>query len=307
MSKILITGTSAPQASAEANERSLSFSKVLSIVLSQQGHTVVQQIPDVSWTLNDLDEYDCVLVGISPLTSLSANYVYGALSVIDVLRDTGRLRLFFDAPDPTKIYASIRAIIKNPENLTKPFYSYRRGYNTILSHNVRTNLLDVISMLLNEQWPVTLYPRLPWTDHAIVQKQLPSGAHDSIVGVNFDSYLISNQTVLDIEKRNKWVVDNHSDRWTKSTIATLSFPTVPMKWNKAWSDAQVFNQISYGIGAILSPSQYGTWWSYRLIQCLNAQTPVVTDWRESGAIGPHWMHLAAFIEDMEQGERDELA
>ena len=102
MSKILITGTSAPQASAEANERSLSFSKVLSIVLSQQGHTVVQQIPDVSWTLNDLDEYDCVLVGISPLTSLSANYVYGALSVIDVLRDTGRLRLFFDAPDPDR-------------------------------------------------------------------------------------------------------------------------------------------------------------------------------------------------------------
>lgn len=307
MSKILITGMSAPHASMEANKRSLSFAGVISAVLSQQGHDVTQVDPEVSWTTQDLEQYDSVLVGLSPLTSLSANRVYGALSVIDVFLESKKLFFFIDAPEPAKITFSLRAMAKNPNNMTKSFYSYRKGYSHASQPNVLSNLIDVVDYLLNESWPVTLYPSLPWTSSEKVANQLPQGA--TLKGVNLDSYLLTNQDILEIDERDKkWAVDNYLTTWAKSTISTLSFSTVPMKWHKGWSDAEVQSQISRCIGALIGPYPVGgTWWSYRMIQCLNSLTPVATDWKESGVLGKEWLHLAASIEEMTKEERYQLA
>lgn len=308
MSKILITGMSAPHASVDANRRSLSFAGVLLHVLEQQGHDVLQMDPEVSWNTKDFEEYDVVLVGISPLTSLSANRVYGALSVIDVLLESPKLRLFIDAPEPTRITASLRAMMKTPDNMTKPFYSYRKGFAHASQPSVLENLLDVVEFLLSEKWPITLYPSLPWQDKISVTSQLPDGAQDSLVGINLDSYLLSNQDTLDVERRDKWVVDSFSTSWVKSTVATLDNPTVPMKWNKGWTDDQVFDQITRGIGALVTPHVVGgTWWSYRMIQCMNACTPIATEWKESGSLGDEWMYLASRIESLSLEERTAFA
>jgi hypothetical protein len=308
MSKILITGMSASHASEKANSRSLSFAGVMKLVLEQQGHEVIQENPEVSWNLNDLEQYDSVLVGISPITSLSANHVYGALSVVDVLLDSPKLRLFIDAPEPGKITASLRAMVKTPDNLTKPFYSYRRGFSHASQPNMLNNLIEVIEDLLNKPWPITLYPSLSWTDETEhVANFLPEGARDSLKAINLDAYLISTQEMLDIERRDKWVVENYSTKWVKSTASTLSTPTVPMKWNKSWSDSQVYAQISSGIGALIPPYPSSTWWSYRYIQCMNAATPIATYWKESHLLGSSWTHLASSIESMSQEERLALA
>jgi hypothetical protein len=308
MSKILITGMSASHSSEKANLRSLSFAGVMKLVLEQQGHEVIQENPEVSWNTKDLEQYDSVLVGISPLTSLSANHVYGALSVIDVLLDSPKLHLFIDAPEPAKITASLRAMVKTPDNLTKPFYSYRKGFSSATQPNMLENLLDVIDRLLNKQWPTTLYPSLPWTDEIKhVADCLPEGADNSLVGINLDSYLISTQDMIEIERRDKWVVENYSTKWVKSTTSTLTHPTVPMKWNKAWTDEQVSTQISSGLGALIPPYSSSTWWSYRYIQCMNNLTPIATDWKESQLIGSSWTHLASSIESMSQEERIRLA
>jgi hypothetical protein len=307
MSKILITGMSAPHASSEANRRSLSFAGTIKLVLEGQGHIVDQIDPEVSWNTKDLDVYDNVLVGISPLTSLSANRIYGALSVIDVLLESDKLLLFFDAADPIRITSSIRAMVKTPDNLTKPFYSYRKGYNNASQPNMLQNLIDVVEHLANEKWPITLFPSLPWTNLDKVAAQLPSNASDNLLPINLDSYLISTQDVLDVDRREKWVVENYATSWVKSTTATLQAPTVPMKWHKGWTDAQVHEQISKGIGALISPHSQGTWWSYRFAQCLSALTPIATDWRESGLLGSDWSYLASKIEGMTQEERNTLA
>lgn len=308
MSKILITGMSASHASKSTNLRSLSFAGVIKLVLEQQGHEVIQENPEVSWNLKDLEQYDSVLVGLSPITSLSANHVYGALSVIDVLLDSPKLRLFIDAPEPGKITASLRAMVKTPDNLTKPFYSYRKGFSHASQPNMLNNLIEVIESLLTEPWPITLYPSLPWTDEiAHVANFLPEGASKSLKAVNLDSYLISTQELIETERRDKWVVENYSTKWIKSTASTLSNPTVPMKWNKSWSDAQVYSQISAGIGALIPPYSSGTWWSYRYIQCMNASTPIATDWKESQFLGQSWTHLASSIESMSPEDRATLA
>ena len=305
MSKILITGMTSSHTSENANMRSLSFAGVLSHVLTVNGHEVTQDQPSVSWNLNDLAGYDAILVGISPITSLSSNYMYGALSVIDVLLDDPRLKLFIDSPEPTRITSSLRAISKTPDNLTKPFYSYRKGFSQAVVPQMADSLMEVIDHLLENVWPETLYPALPWDSKQRVLDQLPSGAN--LVSTNFDSYYISTQETIDIEKREKWVVDNFATSWSKATAATLQHPTVPMKWNKGWSDLQVADQIAAGIGALVSPNPSGTWWTYRYIQAMNMHTPVATDWKESGIIDESWMYLASRIEDMSVEDRHELS
>lgn len=306
MSKILITGMTSSHTSESANARSLSYAGVLSHVLKQNGHEVIQEQPNVGWTREDLAQYDAVLVGISPLTSLSSNYVYGALSVIDVLLEDSKLKLFIDAPEPTRITSSLKAIAKTPDNLTKPFYSYRKGFAHATVPSVAENLLDIVDLLLNEDWPTTLYPALPWDSRERVLKQLPRGADKGLVATNFDSYLISTQDTIDVEKRDKWVVDSYATNWVKYTADTLNHAVIPMKWNKGWDDAQVENQIASAIGALISPNPSGTWWTYRYIQSMNMKTPVATDWRESD-IDISWIYLASRIEDMSPEDRHELS
>jgi hypothetical protein len=81
-----------------------------------------------------------------------------------------------------------------------------------------------------------------------------------------------------------------------------------MKWNKGWGDEQVMLQISRSIGAIISPDQKdGTWWSYRYIQAMNSNTPVVTDWTESQNLSADWSVLASAIDSMSEEKRDLLA
>jgi len=308
MSKILITGMSAPHASVEANKRSLSFAGLIKEVLTQNGHEVVQDDPEVSWNLQDLDQYDVVLVGLSPLTSLSANRVYGALNLLDLLKGSDKLKLFIDAPEPTRITASLRAVSKTPDNLTKPFYSYRKGYSYAVVPGMANNLLGVVNDLLNDTWPTTFYPALPWAGTGKIISQLPAGAAESLRPINLDSYILTPQDTFEIERRDKWVVENYNTSWTKETTNMLALQSVPMKWHKGWSDEQVFAQIASGIGSLISPYQTGgTWWTYRLIQSLNASTPVATDWRESQAIGDSWTYLASHIETFSLDARVELA
>jgi hypothetical protein len=70
----------------------------------------------------------------------------------------------------------------------------------------------------------------------------------------------------------------------------------------------VFEQISRSIGAIISPDKKdGTYWSYRYIQAMNSNTPVFTDWKESGSLGDAWNILATHIESMSQEKRDLIA
>lgn len=306
MSNILITGMSSPHTSMSANVRSLSFAGCVTLVLTLQGHSVTQADPDVKWKKEDLDNYDVVLVGLSPLTSLSANKVYGALNVISILKGSDKLRIFIDAPEPAKITASLRAISKTPDNLTKSFYSNRRGFDVASQSAVKKRLLKVVEDLLAAEWPVTIYPSLPWGSIDSIATQLPDLVGNSLQEVNLDSYFIQEPISVD-ERRDKWVVETYSTKWVDSAIAMLESPTVPMKWNKGWTDTQVLSQIAGSMGALISPYKGGTWWSYRLIQCLNTLTPIATDWKESRLLGEPWSHLASYIESASPEERAVLA
>jgi hypothetical protein len=304
MSKVFLTGMSAPQASSSSNKKSLTFAGVLDKVLTSAGHEVTWASPSVYMTKESLDKFDAVLVGISPLTSVGANRVYGALSVINALKDTDKLTLFVDTPTPSQIEVSLRAVITNPETLTKSFFSYRKEYsNVIADKDLLNSVLSGAKYLYENDWATTLYPKLPWKSDI----KLAFNAKTNLVGVNLDSHIIL-ETDVESDRRPKWAIDNLTTTWAKSTTAALSLPNSLMKWNKGWTDEQVAEQILRSIGAIVSPDKRdGTYWSYRYIQAINSNTPVVTDWKESHLIGDAWNILATNIESMSQEKRDLVA
>lgn len=306
MSKIFITGMSAPQVSPNANSRALSFAGVLNTVLTDAGHDVTWSDPSVHMTDELLNQYDSVLVGVAPLTSVGSNRAYGALHVINKMWESGKLTLFVDSPNSSQIEVSIRAISKNHDNLTKAFYSYRKEYDFVVSDlSARSSVLMGIERLLTDDWVGTIYPALPWKYEN--QIKLPTNAKVNLQSINLDSYLL-NDVSVNKDRREKWVVDSPNSPWAKDTVKTISLPHSPMKWNKGWSDEQVFEQIGRSIGVLISPDKKdGTWWNYRYVQALNSETPIVTDWKESSRIGEAWGLLASNIDSMSQPKRDLIA
>jgi hypothetical protein len=310
MGKILLTGMSAPQASAKANKTSTSFAAVINEALVSAGHSVVWSDPHIALTKESIDDFDSVLVGISPLNSLGANRAYGALSTISSVLEhsPSKLNLFIDAPNVSQIDVSLRAVSTNPELLVKSFYSYRKDYSIVKSDkNLQKKLMSVVETLLNNKWPTTLYPSLPWKTDDSVASKLPSGAASSLAGISLDSFLLE-APVPSYEIIDKWCLDNPQSKWTKSTVSMLGLPCVPMKITKGSTDLDVEAQISRSIGVLISPDKkQDTWWSYRYIQALNKLTPIATNWKESQTLDSSWAVLAATIESSSPKERLSIA
>lgn len=309
MAKILITGMSAPQCSAKAHSRSLSFAGVLNDVLTNMGHDVTWEDPELSSIDIAFRQYDAVLVGLTPITSLSANRAYGALSIIDTLWSTDKLFLFIDAPTVSQIGVSLKATLTSPDNLVKDFFSYRKGYHEVKSSPaLQSRLLSAIDKLLSEDWPPTFYSALPWSSNEAVYDSLPSTVGDCLIPVYVDTFLLSESDTQPTQTANKWVFDVPTPHWTKKQLKMVRFPGSPMRMTKGDTDSDISHQISRAVGSLISPDKrQGTWWTYRYAQSLNAGVPVVTEWTESASLGPSWSVLAASVEELTQDQRFELA
>lgn len=311
MAKVLLTGMSAPQASLNANNRSMGFAGLIGSGLNSFGDEVVWSDPSISFSPSDVENYDAVLVGLSPVTSLGANRVYGALNVIDVVWKTSpeKLTLFIDAPNVSQIEVSLRAVLSNPENFTKEFYSYRKNYLKVASdEQLQKRLLSVVENLVSKPWPTTIYPKLPWMNDVSVVSKLPAGAANSFYGVNLDSIALVDSPTTPSEGVHKWSSDNVNSSWVKTTSNTLSFPCFPMKVTKTSTDDDVSEQISRSVGVLIAPDKkQNTWWTYRYIQAMNTLTPIATNWEETHELDSSWAILAAGIESAGLQSRTTIA
>jgi hypothetical protein len=310
MSNILLTGMTGPQASVRLGDRNTTFAGLIRTALEEQGHTVTWTPASVEWDAEHLSQYDTVLVGVAPVTSLSANYAYGALAVLHRLWDDPRLRLFIDAPDVRQIQTSLQAAVSNEHSLFKPFYKARREYQVVSdSAEFMTYVWGACRALLAEQWPVTLYPELPWNNLVSeLEKVLPEGARGRLEPLNLDSLIRVDSAEVAAPTDHRWVVDAFQTQWAKSNISTLTVPAAPMKWHKGWTDLQVRWQLTAAVGALISPQKTGgTWWSPYYIQALKLGVPVATYWQDSVRLGQPWSLLAASIEVLDAEARQGLA
>jgi hypothetical protein len=307
--KILITGTTAQQYSSSIAGRSLTFAGALAQALEKTGYTVSFSEPSLNWSARDLKEYKKVLIGISPPLSVTANSAYGALTTIKTLEGRDNLMTFIDAPEPWKIFANFRAIEKNSQTLFKDFYSKRKGYIQVTSNSeIRKHIVDAVMSLNNDPWATTLYPCLPWAEDASKFSGVPENASSSMIGINLDSFHVTENANFNSSRVKRWIIDNDKTRWAKSALDGLSTPAMSIRETKARTSSDLFDVLNSSMGAIIGPhGDKMTWWSQMYVHALNAGTPIATDWRESSKIGNAWDHLASGIEEMSEIDRYELS
>jgi len=307
--KILLTGMASSHVSPKAHSTNFGFFAALNDSLLIDGHEVIWAPSSISLSAEDLDIYDAVFVGIVPPTSVSANKAYGALNVIQKLFYSKKLFLVVDSPQCWMIEHSLALVVKQPEKLVSSFYNKRSEYSVASSPDTLGRLADACEKLLNEKWPTTIYPNLPWKTDLSVSQLLPKGASESLIGLNLDSFYINTFLPEPNLDQLNWVTTESNGSWSTALSRTIRHSIAPARASKADTNEKVSETISNAIGVLIAPQRRkgGTWWSFAYVQALNELVPIATEWRESSKIGKSWNVLASEIEDMTPIDRYFLA
>lgn len=307
--KILVTGSTSPQASMKTANRVPTFAALMVHFLMSEGHEVDFVEPSLVFDEAALSAYDRVFVGIAPPTSLSANRIYPAFAMGNRALNLGNLILFVDAPEPYKIHSSLKSCHLNVSDLQKDFYRMRRNYYDFVgSPSLQSEVYDFISYLYLETWPKLIFPSFPWSSVDPVRKALPNAGE--IVSANFDSNIISlDRLSPDLDKeRLYWTCDAPKTRWAQRLAKTLEFPVTSTRHRRWDSEEVTLSNMRDAVGTIVSLHRSdAVWWSPAVAQSLSVGVPVVTDWRYSQMLGPEWSYLASSVESMSNSERFELA
>lgn len=305
---ILLTGSTAAHVSQKKNEKTRTFHGDLNKAFNYSHHRVTWIEPSVSMSREYIADFDYVVVGLAPPTSTAAHRIYGSLSVIKHAWEEGNLVLVIDAPEPRRIWTGLKAINNNPDSLLKDFYSKRSEYRKATKPEVFDRINSAVELLVNSEWPTTLFPTLPWMSFSSVSYYIPRTSEESLVGLNFDSSMIGEDDSLLPEKSPRfWASDYYNSAWTKKQEDLIGLPVVPLRTSRWEGDADAVGRLTESIGCLISTHRSGDpWWSPAIAQAFYAGVPVVTDWTLSSILGNSWRMLPAAVEGLTQGERHEL-
>lgn len=309
--KILFTGMASGHTNAEVHNGNLGFFGVLGNVISNNlGHEIEWRSPSVLWTIQDLEKYDQIFVGVVPPTSLGANKVYGALHLINLLNKDPRLTLVLDNPQLWQFKTSFAAVARDPKSLVSKFYAKRSEYTLVKdSEDILASFAQISERMAAGKWAKTIYPALPWKLNADVASAL--GIHDlsCLYSINLDAHLVDAVPQFPVARSSNWLLDNSTTSWSRSVVRTIHRDVELMRSTKKETDSDIFDKMKTSLGSMLSPQDrgVGTWWSYRYIQSLNSGAPIVTNWRETIDLSDSWGFLAYQVEEMSEPRRQELA
>jgi hypothetical protein len=280
--------------------------------LHDGGADVTISEPSIYTTKEQLAEYDSVIVGIAPPTSIAANKIYPAFALASRAKEVGNLSLFIDAPEPYKLQSSLKSCYLNMSDLQKDFYSRRKSYSELVSNqNLRQEVLGFISYLYTEKWPKTFYPSLPWSQNNFISQHLSGTDETNLVPVSLDSYLLKSPYVVKEFNISKpyWTCDSPKTDWAIKTISSLIYDVVPTRVNRWEEEEDTLLRIKRSIGTLISVYRSGDpWWSPVLAQSLSCGVPAITEWRLSGDFGwGEWRYLASDVETMDESERFRLS
>jgi hypothetical protein len=305
--KVLLTGSTANHVSQNKNSRSMTFTSQLHDALRAGKHEVSWVEPSVAMTSEYLSEFDSVIVGIAPPTSTSAHRIYGSLSIINHSWKIGNLRILIDAPDPRKIWAGLSSVDRNPDDLIKDFYSKRKEYKKLQDKEVFDRISESVSMLLNNNWPKTIYPCLPWMSSVSVMAYIPTTNKLNLAGFCFDRKIVEGSEKPVSESPEYWLSDYRNSPWSKQQERLVELPVVPEKISKWEKDSDTAIRMTKAIGCLVSIHRSGDpWWSPAIPLSLSNGTPVASDWLLTSMLGDSWRALPCNIEQMDRDERYDL-
>lgn len=303
--KILFTGTASSHCKAPSN---VTFFGLLSKAVSEFSE-VVWAAPKLSWTEKDLEEFDVIIFGLTPPTSLSANKIYGAMHLLGMMYNSPKLRIVVDSQQMWQYKNSVEAIKRDVNTLFSPFFSKKYGYFEAKADSGRKYIELASTKLKSESTPVIYYPALPWSSNDRVSSTLGFASANKIKGLNLDSLLLLPEPYSEGGRSNFWSVEDTKRSWYTELKPTLTFSETDVRSSKSLDDKSAASIIRSSAGLIVPPQERktGTWWSYRYVQALNSHTPVATLWQESRSLDHSWAYLPYQIEEMSESQRGELA
>lgn len=308
--KVLVTGSTAQQASKLHAERTPTFANLLVRTFQSAGVDAAHMDPNINWDEDFLKEFDLIVVGIAPTTSISANKIYPAFITAEKARKLGNLSLMIDAPESFKIPPSLKAW-SDSDTTFKSFYDRRKNYFDVAEDsNLRAQVESFVAYLNQEEWPTTFYPTFPWSTKEHLVKNLPSLREENLVGVSVDSYvLLQPQKVKNLysTEEDYWTCDSMKP-YGEDQAKKLIKKVVPLKATAWEPEKDTLVRIRESLGTLVATYRNNeSWWSPALSQSLSQGIPVCHDWKMTGYLGEEWSHLATTIETMTVTDRDELA
>jgi hypothetical protein len=294
--KILFTGMASSHCVAGEN---VGFFNTIAKAFQDRAE-IVWETPKVSWEKPYLESFDLIFFGFIPPTALSANKIYGAMHLLGLMFESPKLRLVVDGQQIWQYKNSIEYIKRDVSKLFSDFYSKRAESSLVKDPLNRKNIELASELFGSSKWPITYYPRLPWTSHERAIESLGFGSADSFAGVNLDSLLINPEPQSASGRENFWSAENEKSLWLNKLSRSIRYPIVSVKSAKRLSDMDAIATMRRSVGLIIPPQDrgLGSWWSYRHIQALNSGTPVVTDWVDTSSFHDSWSKLAYQIEDI---------
>ena len=306
--KVLITGSTASQTTLGKP----TFANFLyeSLIHADADVRFVSK-PSVSMSMEELEHYDKVVVGIAPPTSVTAYKVYPAFAIAYRAWKLGNLETFIDAPEPHKLQASINSCRSGKSDLTKDFFSRRKNYSDFVSSNELQNEVNgFIAFLHSRKWPTTYYPAFPWSEDGLVYQDSLVMGNSSLVPMNPDSWLFARNYISteNATRSDYWTADTTNTVWLRNLKKHLTQKVVPAQSKRSDTEQDVIDRVRGSIGSLISVYRQGQpWWSPLLAQSLSMDVPVITDWRHTSSLGPEWSYLATSVEEMSHTDRYELA
>jgi hypothetical protein len=309
--KILVTGSTANHCSKKSNERVPTFTGQLVFELEQAGHDVTWTEPSFSMDTSYLNSFDSIVVGMSPALSVTSRWLYPALSVFDYANKLNKVTILLDSPEPQKVWAGIRAIANNSNDLVKNFYVNRKEYDLAIETKNFSRLSETITYLYNYTWPSVIYPSFPWRERSKIHSQIPGVLDlEKTTPLCFDRNVLEiNVGKMDKQDSSIWSIDYPKTKWSQGISKLVKNEIVPIRDHYWQTNKEALTKIDNSIGVMISPygKENDSWWSVMLSQSLLVGTPVVTDWKSSSVLGDEWSLLAASVEDMDVSQRYNLS
>lgn len=293
--RVLITGSTAQQASSESHRRSANFTGLIRDELrADERNEVHWREPSVTWDDDFLGGFDHVIVGVAPPQAMGANRIYGALSVVERMWGDKRLTLVADSPDPNLITRGLRTTLGNWESFTKPFFAYRKEYELATEPRHNARLMMSAIRLSTRKWPRTVVPGTPWTNAETVEAALPPGARGMVRTANLDHQLLTrfkDPSAGHDWRIREWAYEKSPDRKWLVGLA-LGLPVRELKPNhRVETDTAHAQQLRESVGLLIAPHRGQAWWTPKIAMALAQLTPVFTDWRQSRLVGAEWAGL----------------
>lgn len=305
--RLLLTGMTSQQVNPDTHLKRVNFSGLLRDILRGTDDEVYWSEPSVAWDDDYLKQFDHVVVGLAPISSLGANRVYGALSVIALLWRSDKLSLLVDAPDPGKIDTSLQAVVDHPQHLVKEFFSYRKEYRLACERETLDRLLGAVHLLRTRAWKNVIFPCLPWQQPETLSTQLRNVLVGQVSCLNLDHLLFSRfSNTSQVNRDLFWSYDTGSSpSWLSRQGVTKPVTLLPSTFRVPTNDA-VIQQLHRSRGTLIGPSKTGTWWSSRYAMSLSQGTPVFSNWDETGALDASWSMLPSGFELLDPDEQEWL-